>query len=121
MVQIRHKSTGKVLLKAKNDSIRGCTLSGHDLTGADFSDQDLSGCKFTGCNLNDADFSGATLNLCKIDNSVLKRADFSNSNLVNADLSDNVFDVADFTCCIAEGTLFRHSKMSNQLVMVLDQ
>ncbi len=116
MVQIKHKSTGKVLLNAKNESIRGCTLSGHDLTGADFSDQDLSGCKFTGCNLCDADFSGATLNLCKIDNSVLKRANFSNANLINADLSDNVLDVSDFSCCIAEGTLFRHSKINGAIM-----
>ena len=58
MVKILHKKSGKVLLKAKNESIRGRLLSGHDLAGADFSGQDLSGCKFTGCNLCDANFSG---------------------------------------------------------------
>ena len=112
MVQIMHKATGKVLLKAKNESIRGCTLSGHDLCGADFSGQDLSGCKFIGCNLSDCDFSKTVFEQSKIENSVLKRASFVNAILNQADFSDNVFDSARFGGCSAIGTLFRHCKMN---------
>ena len=112
MVQIKHKTSGKFLLKAKNESIRGCVLSGHDLTGADFSGQDLSGCKFTGCNFCDSDFSGANLSFSKIDNCVLRRADFSDATLTKADFSDSVLDVAILCRCMAVGALFRHSKLN---------
>ena len=112
MVQIKHKSTGKILLNATNDSIRGCTLSGHDLSGADFSNHDLSGCKFSGCNLCDCDFKAATMIHTQIENSVLKRANFYQANMRNADMSDNVLDLANLSCCTATETLFRHCKIN---------
>ena len=107
----------EVLLKAKNEAIRGCVLKGHDLAGADFSGQDLSGCKFTGCNLCDADFSGANLSFANLSNCVLRRAIFSGATLTKADMSDNVMDVAKFVGCTAIGTLFRHSKMNGADMM----
>ena len=113
MVRIKHKSSGKTLLKAKNETIRGCVLKGHDLANADFAGQDLSGCKFTGCNLCDADFSGANLSAAEFDNCVMRRANFSGANLTKADMSDNVFDSASFIACIAIGTKFRHTKMND--------
>ncbi len=113
MVQILQKETGKILLKAKNDSLRGCKLAGYDLSGADFGNQDLSGCKFSGCNLSESDFRGAKFEQCKIESSILKRCSFSGANLSHADLSDNVFDNSTFKETIAVGTLFRHCKINN--------
>ncbi len=113
MVQILHRETGKVLLKAKNESLRGCKLAGYDLTGANFANMDLRGIKISGCNLADSDFRGAIFEQSRIESSILKRCFFSGANLSAADLSDNVFDGANFKECLAVGTLFRHCKINN--------
>ena len=74
MIEIKHRNTGKRLLRIKNESLRGCKLDGLDLVGADFREFDLSACRISGCNLSDADFSNAKMIRCKIDNCVIKRA-----------------------------------------------
>lgn len=117
MIQIKHKTSGKILLKAKNDSIRGCRLSGLDLTGADFCGQDLEGCRFTGCNLSDADFSGTSLLNSQIENCVLRRANFSGCTMSKSDLSNNVLECAKFVGCAAVGALFRHSRFNGAELM----
>jgi len=86
MLEIKHRTTGKRLLKVKNDSLTGCKLSGLDLVGADFRGVDFSACRITGCNL---------------------RAD-----LRDADMSDNVMELSKFIKCNAENAKFRHCRIN---------
>lgn len=112
MLEIKHRTTGKRLLKVKNASLTGCKLSGLDLVGADFRGIDFSACRFTGCNLSDSDFTNAKLVGCKMDNCVVKRADLTGTDLRDADLSDNVMELSKFIKCNAENAKFRHCRIN---------
>ncbi|MDG2185394.1 MAG: pentapeptide repeat-containing protein [Mariniblastus sp.] len=112
MIEIKHKSTGKVLHTVDGDSLRGCRLKCIDLRGADFQNQDLSKSYLSGCSLSEADLRTANLSNTKILNCVAQRTDFTNANLSNADLSDNVLDVSRFVKVNAKGCKFRHAKIN---------
>ena len=112
MAVVKHRTTGKVLLRVKNPSFAGKILRGFDLAGADFSGQDLTKCVFRNCNLTEADFRKADLRGAEMDNSVARRSDFSKADISKADFSDGVFDQARFIRCVAVETKFRHSKIN---------
>ena len=112
MVEVKHKTTGKVLIRAKDSSLTGGVIKGKDLTGADFSDMTLTRVTFSGTNLGEANFRNAKLIDCKINNCVAKRSDFSDSVIDGCDFSDAIFDVSKFVGISAKKTRFRHSKIN---------
>lgn len=61
MIEIKHKVTGKVLLKVKAKTLVRADLSGVDLSGADLSGADLSWADLSEADLTWADLSGADL------------------------------------------------------------
>src|ERR1700690_160928 len=61
MIQIRHKSTGAVLLEVDSDTLAGAKLSGAKLQGASLQGLDLRGAIIDNADLRDADLRGANL------------------------------------------------------------
>jgi uncharacterized protein YjbI with pentapeptide repeats len=70
MVEIRHKSTGRALLRVDADTLRGPpgfrllrdrNLAGADLRGFDFHQMDLSGTDLRAADLSEADLTDTNL------------------------------------------------------------
>jgi len=76
MIEIKHKTTGEILLKVDVETLRGADLSYADLSNANLS----------GANLHGADLSNADLRNADLSNANLRNADLSNANLSNANL-----------------------------------
>jgi uncharacterized protein YjbI with pentapeptide repeats len=87
MLEIKQKSTDRVLMRVNADALRGPTrlrlfhrasLPGADLRGFDLHQMDLSGAKLTGADLSAAD---------------LRDADLASANLSGADLAGTLYSL----------------------------
>lgn len=79
MIEIRHKKTGKILLRVEADTLARADLQGADLRGADLVDDDLGS-----SNLRDADLRGADLRGADLSGASLHGANLRGANLGKA-------------------------------------
>jgi len=71
----------------QDKNLRGVSLWGNDLSGWDFSGQNLEESSFEASNLSGADFSESNLNGALLLETTLADADFTNASITGADLS----------------------------------
>jgi len=94
-------------------------LPGADLSGFDFSEQNLAGANLKGAILNGCHFVGADLTLAQLSHADLTGAVLDSARLSNADLSDAklggasfagaLLDQVAFTRCQGDATIFRQA------------
>ena len=92
MIEIKHKTTGKVLFNVHADTLKGADLADADLTGADLRWADLrlanlSGANLIGAGLWGADLKGTNLTGANLIGAGLWGADLTDANLTGANLS----------------------------------
>lgn len=61
MIEIKHKTTGKVLFEVNADTLKGANLTDADLRGAHLVGANLTDAKLKGANLTDANLRWANL------------------------------------------------------------
>jgi hypothetical protein len=108
-MEIRHRTSGEVLLDTGAATLEGAhllaadlreaDLHGESLAGADLSDANLAGAALDGADLSfaglmGANLSGASLVAAKLNSANLSGADLFNTDLSGADLTDAVYNVA---------------------------
>lgn len=93
-IEIKHRDTGKVLLRMEGGSLAKSDLAGADLSGADLAGMDLSGASLINTVLRGADLSGA-----RLVNATMSHADLTNANCRGADFSGADISNGDFTHC----------------------
>ncbi len=103
-----------VKIECPNADLSGSDFSGEDLYDANFSGANLSGVDFSGASMNSVDFSGANLSGADLSNayvisSALQNAVLSQANLEGADLSGSNLSRADFRDAIVNKTIFVNS------------
>ena len=84
MIEIKHKTTGKVLHTAYAETLRGADLSGAYLSGADLSGAELSGADLSGAELSGADLRDANLRDANLSVAYLSGADLRGAYLRRA-------------------------------------
>jgi len=67
-IEIKHKITGKVLLKVEAETLSYADLRVANLSYADLSSANLSGADLIGANLSNADLRGANLSNADLSN-----------------------------------------------------
>lgn len=88
-VHISHDDEGKNIYRRAD--LTGRNFSGQNLSNADMRQANLTGAVLTGTNLSDADLRGANLTGASMDG-----ADLSNADLRNANLTGAILDHANF-------------------------
>ena len=83
-IEIKHKITGKVLLKVEAESLVKVDLSWANLREADLSGVDLSGANLSWANLSGADLREANLSWANLREADLRGADLSGVDLSGA-------------------------------------
>ena len=86
-IEIRHKTTGKVLLVVEGASLEGTDLQGAGLSRADLSGANLRDANLQSANLRDASLEGASLEGTDLSGADLERARLRRAGLEGADLS----------------------------------
>ena len=107
-IEIRHRTTGKVLrvvegANLKGANLEGANLEGADLEGADLSGADLSGASLEGADLRDADLEGANLSGADLEGAWLWDANLKDARLSGANLSGASLDGANLESASLEG------------------
>ncbi len=94
VVEIKHRETGKVLLRVESDSLVRRNLAGADLSGANLAGMDLTGASLINTRLRGADLSGA-----RLVNATMPHADLTGANCHGTDFSGADVSNGDFTQC----------------------
>jgi hypothetical protein len=107
MIQIRHKSTGAVLLALEAESLAGAKLTGAKLQGASLQGQDLRGAYISNADLREADLRGADFTNANMNGTALDFVNAAHSKFSGADLTDCTLAGADFTDATVDKTEFK--------------
>lgn len=86
----KEKHSSKVkrrVIISDEEDLTGADFSGQDLTGRLFEDQDLTGADFSGAVLRDADFSDCQLVRVNFSGANLERASFDSADITKANLT----------------------------------
>ena len=115
MIQIRHKSNGKVILEIR--SLADADLTEADLTEADLTEADLTGARLRGARLRgarltDADLRGADLRGADLTGADLTGARLRGADLTEADLTEADLMVADLTGADLTGARLRGARLT---------
>jgi uncharacterized protein YjbI with pentapeptide repeats len=107
MIEIKHKQTGKVLLRLDAESLEGANLTSANLAGAN-----LTGVKISHACLRNADLQGAMLERAELIGTCLDHANLTQASLDAADLTDASLQNADLTRAHLIETTLRYAKLS---------
>ena len=104
MIEIKHKDTGKVLLRMDAATLQGADLRGAYLSEADLTEVDLRAAMLrdtrlrdallVGTDLTEADLSGADLSGVSLADAILCRANLTKAVLANTELARAQFEDA---------------------------
>jgi uncharacterized protein YjbI with pentapeptide repeats len=121
MIEIKHRHTGKRLLRLRLESLVSADLQGVDLRHADLGHQALTGANLSNANLADADLvkaslagaslRGARLERARLDSSSLIGAVMTQATLANADLLHASLAEADLTGAVLTGVMLAGAEL----------
>jgi uncharacterized protein YjbI with pentapeptide repeats len=108
MIQIKHRSTGKVIKEVDAASLVNADLRGTDLRGADLRGTDLRVANLQYTKLQDADLQDADLEFAYLRYANLRCANLRGANLRGADLRD-----ADLQGAILQGAILQDTNLKD--------
>jgi uncharacterized protein YjbI with pentapeptide repeats len=107
MIEVKHKQTGKVLLRFDAVSLEGASLTGVNLAGAN-----LTGAKINHACLRNVDLQGAVLDRAQLIGACLDSANLTQASLDAADLTDASLQQADLSRAHLVEATMRYAKLS---------
>jgi len=96
MIDLRHKSTGEIIVSIDLPMLAKADLSGLDLAGVNLRDASLWGTNLSNADLENADLTGARLPYTDLRGANLNRAHFWHADIHQALLTDADLSGADF-------------------------
>lgn len=108
MVEIKHKSTVKVLLRIETDGQQDLKLTGSQLPGADLSGLNLTGSDLRNVKLTQSKWEGANFKAA-----CLSGASLDGANLQRANFVDTIIQSATFVGADLRFPSFRYAKLND--------